>query len=277
MKLIPLLATLLFSVTSLYAQRFYPSGLQSREKISIGIGSSTYQGDLQEGRSLASTPDIMLSYEYQLNPRFTLRGDGVLYRLKGSDVKAVSTGKRERNLSFHSTNYELSSSVMVHLFRQLPANYANRRVVNIYGLLGFGLTYYNPKTTYKGQVYQLRDFSTEGISYGKFTPVIPSGMGLEFKAGRKFNVALEATYRITFTDYLDDVSTTYPDQSLLASELAMGLSDRRRELGLEPMAAGSQRGNPAFNDGYAFLNIRLIYFIDKVYYQAKDKKKRLKR
>lgn len=258
---------------SLLAQRYYPSGYQSREKFSLGIGSATYFGDLQEEGYIASTPNLMLSYEYLLNPRWSLRVDGLAYQLKGSDANSLSPGRQARNLSFHSTNYELSSSLMLFLFRQQPEVYQRRALVNIYLLAGIGATYFNPKTILNGETYSLRQFRTEGVDYGKFSPVIPAGGGLTIKVNPKLDVALEISYRLSFTDYLDDVSTTYPDAETFSSPTAMALSDRR----LNHEMAGSFRGNPALNDGYGLYNLRVIYYVDRMFYRAKERKKRKNR
>ena len=41
--------------------------------------------------------------------------------------------------------------------------------------------------------------------------VIPFGFGLKFKFSHRFMFAFEYGIRRTFTDYIDDVSTSYPD------------------------------------------------------------------
>lgn len=267
---------LLFSLLpaySLLAQRYYPSGIQSREKFSLGIGSASYFGDLQEEGYFSSTPNLMLSYEFLLNPRWSLRADGLVYQLKASDANASSLQRQARNLSFHSTNYEISSSLMLYLFRQDPVAYQKRALVNVYVLAGIGATYFNPKTTLNGETYSLGNLQTEGIAYQKWSPVIPSGGGLLLKVNPKLDVALEITYRLCFTDYLDDVSTVYPDPETLSSPIAIALSDRRLDPGME----GSARGNPALKDGYGLYNLRVVYYMDRMYYWAKEKKKRKNR
>jgi hypothetical protein len=276
-----ILFTFLFSVlsiSSVVAQRYYPSGIQSRHRVGIGLGSAAYFGDLQEGNTLPSTLNLSFSYEYQLRGRLALRADAAAYQLAASDANAgaLYPGRQERNLSFHATNAELSGSFVLYLFRNLPAAYRGRSLFNLYGLMGMGLTYYNPKTTLNdGNTYRLRDFETEGVSYSKISPLIPMGMGIQAKINRQLDMALEVVYRSTFTDYLDDVSTVYPDPESHKTELAATLSDRRLELGLEPVKAGTQRGNPEMKDGYAFYNIRFLYYLTDPYYKAADKKKKL--
>lgn len=275
MKLLLPILFLVLSCISAFAQRYYPSGIQSRSRVSVNFGSSTYMGDLQEDQLIASSPNAGLSYEYQLTPRWGVRADGLAYHLKASDANSMDPGRNERNLSFFSTNYEVSGSLMLFLFRNLPAAYSHRKPVNIYALLGLGATYFNPKTRYMGNVYQLRDFQTEGVDYSPVSAVIPSGFGITSKLGQRLDVALEATYRLTFTDYLDDVSSFYLDRESYPSELAASLGDRRQENGLEPMPGGSKRGNPTLKDGYALYNVRIIYYLNSMYYSATDKRKKL--
>lgn len=275
MKCLVLTLLLAFACFSSFAQRYYPSGVQSRTRVAVSFGSSTYMGDLQEDQLMATTPNAGLSYEYLLNRRWSLRADGLVYRLSASDANASDPGRYERNLSFFSTNYELSTSLMLYLFRQPPAAYSQRRPWNMYALLGFGATYYNPKTVYEGKTYQLREYRTEGVAYGKFSPVIPAGLGLSAKISERFDLALEATYRLTFTDYLDDVSGSYLAAHEYSSELAAALGDRRLNQGVEPSSPTLKRGNPALKDGYALYNLRVIYYLNIMYYSGKDKRKKL--
>ena len=272
-----LLFFLLLPSHLLLAQRYYPSGFLSREQLGFGMGTSTYFGDLQEEGYFASTLHFMLNYEYQLHPHWSLKADGVIYQLKASDANSNDAGRMIRNLSFHSTNVELSSSLLFYLFRKLPTDYTQRPSVNIYGQIGLGATYFNPKNIYHGTAYSLRDLQTEGVAYSKVTAVIPMGIGVQFRATDKLDITFETSYRYAFSDYLDDVSTKYQDQSAFQSEIAAALSDPRQELGKKPAAAGSQRGNPTVKDGYGLYSLRLSYYLNGPYYQAKDRKQKWKR
>ena len=42
---------------------------------------------------------------------------------------------------------------------------------------------------------------------------IPTGIGVRYKLSNRLDISAEASYRWTFTDYLDDVSADYPDLS----------------------------------------------------------------
>ena len=66
---------------------------------------------------------------------------------------------------------------------------------------------------------------------------------------------IEAGFRKTFTDYLDDVSTTYPGGNLLdMTNEAIYMSDP-----LGTHSKNMERGNPDKKDWYAFAGITLSF------------------
>ncbi|MBC8173325.1 MAG: hypothetical protein H7X71_05395, partial [Chitinophagales bacterium] len=91
------------------------------------------------------------------------------------------------------------------------------------------------------------------------------GAGLKYAVSRTFNIALSFTANKTFTDYIDDVSTTYVDETTLTAEngaLSFELSNRTDEyLNSEPLPYDEfhPRGNPAYNDWYGYSGITLSY------------------
>jgi hypothetical protein len=67
-------------------------------------------------------------------------------------------------------------------------------------------------------------------------------------------------FRKTFNDYIDDVSTTYVDETLLRNTRGQKVVDiayRGDELpgGLPYPTAGTQRGNPKSKDSYYFFGL----------------------
>jgi hypothetical protein len=83
---------------------------------------------------------------------------------------------------------------------------------------------------------------------------IPFGIGFKYMASKKFAFECQFGFRRTFTDYLDDVSTVYPDvvdrfeQSGL---IGATLTDRSIENnGLPTYKKGYKRGNPNTKDWY---------------------------
>ncbi len=87
------------------------------------------------------------------------------------------------------------------------------------------------------------------------------------------SVNFDFGHRLTFTDYIDDVSTTYPDPEAIYSwyepekaQMMIDLSNRSVEVDPEGQYANitapdMQRGNPESKDAYLFSTISLAYRI----------------
>ena len=135
------------------------------------------------------------------------------------------------------------------------------------------MTTYSPKTLYEGKYVALRPLVTEGKKYGKVAFVLPYGGGVRFKINPWLDAAFEVGYRWAFTDYLDDVSTNYPEANTLSDfgdkygstnpELSVILSDRRGEEADANVfqLRNPQRGNAERNDGYFLVQIKGEYTI----------------
>ena len=62
-----------------------------------------------------------------------------------------------------------------------------------------------------GVKYKLRPLQTEGKSYENIAICVPAGFGIKKAFNSQGGIKLEAGYRFTNTDYLDDVSDVYYD------------------------------------------------------------------
>ena len=86
---------------------------------------------------------------------------------------------------------------------------------------------------------------------------IPMGGGFKIAVYKTFIIILEYGIRKTFTDYLDDVSTTYTGGNLIdMSPIAIEMSDKSLN---GPQTKGFQRGNTKDNDWYTFTGITLSF------------------
>lgn len=264
MKKIYLITSLVvITVFSSFGQSFY-SARRERSLIFVGgMGLSTYFGELKTGNSFDTKPTLNAGLQYYLSEHVSARVDATWFQLSGSDAVADPTGalgRKDRNLSFLSNNFEISGTLAFSIM-STGGRYYRRPTLNIYGFTGLGLCYFNPTTEYKGETYSLPSIQTEGVSYSTFTPVIPIGVGLRVKVARDFNLAFEGGFRMTFTDYLDDASSkTYP--TTFTSPLQQALSYRGVEL-TPPgvLTDGKVRGNPKTNDAYFLLNVKLEYYL----------------
>ncbi len=298
MKQLGLLVLFLLIGADAFSQSFYNNRRNRKMTITAGTGTASYYGELSNPTDyLDLSPNLALGLQYQIIPRIKVAGDLTWYRIFGSDVNANDSdlgfnGRRGRNLSFTSNNYELIGYVVVELF-STGDRYYDRPIVNPYLYAGFGVTYYNPVArleqdyTVFGDVtvpagrYNLRELRTEGVAYGRFAQVIPMGFGVRYRLTPYLNLALDGGYRITNTDFLDDASNVHfgsADPNAARAEFleigsadpaaSVALSDRRWELDqfednyrIQP---GAKRGNPTADDGYFIFNAKVEYYLPRV-------------
>lgn len=265
----------------LQAQSFYNWKRDRKLMLGFGIGTTNYYGDISNpGQLISANPNLSLNLEYPASPRLNARLELMYYQIEAADSEYEGDKSREdryiRNLSFRANNFEASVAATVSLY---PDNrvYYLRPKINPYGLLGIGVTTVNPKAKYKGDWYNLRPIQTEGVDYSPVALVIPFGGGVKFKVNNEFNMAVEAVYRIAFTDYLDDISSTYIDNASFTDPVEAILADRRQEQGLTPAAAGNIRGNPDSNDGYFTISVKGTYYLPTSNWLRKMGSKRPKR
>jgi hypothetical protein len=258
------------------AQSFYGWKRERNLTIGGGIGMAAYFGELNNpGDYFDNSLNTVFNVNYYFFDRLAVRGDLIWYRLQGDDRKANTSGRVNRNLHFRSDNIEFSTNLIIHLFSH-NTKYYKRELFNPYIFAGLGLTYFNPKAELDGKWHSLRPLQTEGSenAYGPFTMVIPMGIGVKMRVIPQLNLGIELGYRITFTDYLDDVSTVYPNPDSFTNPIAAKLSDRRWELDLPPAREGGIRGNPDNKDGYMLLNLTAEYYIPSFQISKKRKMKK---
>ncbi len=279
-------------------QSFYFQRVDRPHVISVGIGGSSLYGDMyrpSKDRPMQVGPSASISYLRRMNERIHLRGEFNYYQLKGDDKLSAfeerkeldpESDRRGRNLSFRSNNFELSATAVIDLIPTYGYTYTvsrkNGRVkpsVNSffrpnftpYVFFGVGMTSNTPKAELDNTYYSLRPLQTEGVQYGPVTLTLPTGFGLRVKWNYKNDIGIEAGYRFTLTDYLDDVSDEYIDPSNFRGDpVALRLQDRRPEIGLMPKwdrAANSgvtlRRGNPADNDGFFIVQVKWFHYLSK--------------
>ena len=232
--------------------------LQSQD-IEIGFfgGVSYYLGDINPGLHYSQSKSAYgVLARYNMNTRMAVKLS--LYRGKIAGDDAVTTAVDGRDLKFESVVNDLSA---IFEFNFLPYFTGSRKsyfTPYIFG--GASVFTYNPKV---GDV-SLRDIGTEGQNegyigrkpYSKVSFAIPFGFGFKYSITKKLGLAVEWGLRKTFTDYIDDVSTTYYlfGSNIDPSDQAAFLSDPNRDH--EP---GMQRGNSETNDWYAFTGITITY------------------
>lgn len=251
---------LLVSVSNMVAQNIYKKG-----EYGFGIGGATYFGDLNQGKTLASTRYAANFFlKNNVNPYIAYKAHIMYGLVSGSDALSKNTFNKTRNLDFNSNIIELGFQTEFNFLNYTLGDFDNR--FTPYIALGIGVFNYNPYTTYENTKYFLRPLGTEGQNfelykdrrYKSYALSIPIGMGIKYWVGGGLTAAFEITNRFTSTDYLDDVSTTYVGASYFSStnppiptdEPAFVLQDRSIEKG-EPIGiSGRQRGISGTRDQY---------------------------
>src|SRR5688572_13578743 len=189
-------------------QSFYAIRRERSIMAVFGTGTTHYKGDLADPKSFNKTQfNILAGIEYPFTKRFSARAELTYFRLEGDDASSENDERRDRNLSFFSNNIELTTVGTVSLV-PTGARFYQRSILNFYAFGGVGLLYTNPKTTRdNGEKVALQPIQTEGEKYSRFQPVILGGAGIKYMVNPFINICAEIGYRLSFTDYLDDVST----------------------------------------------------------------------
>jgi len=263
------------------SQSFYALRRDRNFLVSLGSGTANYYGEMvNPGEFGTLRPNVAIGAEYYLTNRISARAELTWFQLSGNDADA-DDDRVERNLSFRANCLELSALGAINL-TPMGLRFYQRSALNFHAFAGIGVLYFNPKAKYQGEWHALRPLETENKKYSRIQPVIPAGIGARIKLDPFFNILIEGGYRFTFTDYLDDASSTrYVDVALLnnKSDLARALSDRRVEIDTQPNRPSEvgKRGNPDENDGYFIANITLQYYLPKMMFTNYNKLYNVKR
>lgn len=237
-------------------------------ELGIMTGGSNYQGDLQ---SKAIEPsEIHAAFgafaRYNFNKHFAVRLQGMYTTLSGSDANHRATNPlRARNLSFQSSVIEASLTAEVNVFG-FDVNDQKGSSIFVFG--GVGAFKFNPRAELLGIMYDLQPLGTEGqnqstSNYGLISATFPVGIGAKIAVSQRINFSLEYGLRFTLTDYIDDVSTLYPDLNIMSGidPVAASLSYRSPEIdpSVNANPFGEARGDANSMDKYMILGITLSY------------------
>jgi hypothetical protein len=249
-----------------------------RHEIGLFGGGSYYLGDINPKKHFAQTQIAFGGiYRYNINPHWAMRVNAYRGRVESSD--AVIRFNQRRNLSFRSEITEIAMGLELNFFPYMTGrvSMSGRKKMRATPFIFAGLGYFkfNPQAYYEGKWYDLQPLGTEGqgtttyydkkaYSLGSFA--VPFGIGAKFSLAKNIAVAFEWGLRKTFTDYLDDVSTTYADPLLLSTEnsLISGILSDRTVYGPndEPLSnVGKQRGDSSTKDWYSFAGVTVTFKI----------------
>jgi len=226
----------------------------------IFLGGSYYLGDLNPVKHFDLTkPAFGVLFRYNLSNRFSARGNLLYGNVMGDDARSDSYAQQQRNLSFKSNILEFSAMMEFNFVEYKIGN--EKAPFSPYVFLGMGIFKYEPRADVGGNWVDLPNLRTEGQdkTYKIIQPSIPFGVGVKLNLAKRLGLCIEWGMRKTFTDYIDDVSKTYADPTLMANPLAAYLSDRSAIPEQNNSNVGRQRGNPRTKDWYSFAGITLNF------------------
>jgi hypothetical protein len=254
------------------------TGYAQYSELGIQAGSMYYVGDLNPSHFKSNHLALGLLYRYSLNKRIAIRINFLYGNVEANDADNDDVFRKNRNLSFRSNIVELGGMVEFNYYSYAPADKDNR--FTTYLFIGFNYFKMRPEAQLGDIWYELNTLSTEGQglsggpnNYRLDAFAVPLGLGLKYNLGERIALGLEYGIRFTFTDYLDDVSTTYFPLDELATQgqvspVAAQLADRRLDRTapvstLEGEPTGLQRGDPSRKDWYGFAGISFSVRIGK--------------
>ncbi len=250
---------------------------QSRQRdgeVGMNLGFSNFLGDLGgsplEGRPLwfdidaaVTRPAVGVVYRQEVFPHWSVRANFYYSVVRGSDELTKNESRSLRNLSFRSPLCELTAFIEYDLFRFVGAD---KKPWTPFIYAGFGTFWFNPQAFYNGEWIDLQPLGTEGQGLPQYPDrqpyslnalCFPIGGGIKYMTKNNWVFGLETACRLTNTDYIDDVSTDYPNAAFIQefydpdkAALIIALSDRSIAGDKVTSGAESQRGNPGYNDAY---------------------------
>ncbi|HMJ46005.1 MAG TPA: hypothetical protein VK498_01660 [Ferruginibacter sp.] len=284
-----------------------------RVKLEIGLnfGPTFFLGDLGGNHGYGTTfiKDVNLELTKMMKGGFItaypkdwlgIRLAGQITYIAGQDNLIDTKGvnelwRKQRNLDFKSTMWEAYGAIEIYPTMLFKKYDDYDPFLSPYGFIGLGVFHFDPKgsiTDGNGVQtwHKLHPLRTEGQGMAEY-PLkkpysltqfnIPLGAGLRVRVSSRYNVSTELLYRKTFTDYIDDVSTTYidpvyfdkyltPDNAIIARKIhdkTVGIVTP----GVNRYEPGTQRGNHFNMDAYFSFVLKIGIRIGPVYENATER------
>ncbi len=278
-------------------------GNKFKVEAGLNFGPTFFLGDLggNQGKGTPFLKDINLELTKMMKGAFIsvypadwigLRVAGQYTYVAGEDNIINTTGvdeswRKQRNLDFRSKMWEVYAAL--ELYPTLMFNRdGNDPRLKPYGFIGGGIFHFNPEGSIKASSggkgwYELHPLRTEGQGMAEYPDKkpysltqfnVPMGVGIKYQLSERVNLGTELLYRKTFTDYIDDVSTTYIDPYYFDQYLSPADALTARKIHDKTVSIvtnvtryqpGTQRGNSQNMDAYFSTVVKLgvrLGFID---------------
>ena len=279
----------LLLITNTYSQHLM-FGEKVKWEVGVNFGPTFFLGDLggNHGKGTTFIKDVNLELTKFMKGAFItvypadwigLRVAAQYTYVKGEDYIINTDGvnelwRKQRNLDFRSNMYEAYAAIEI-LPTMLFKKYSDYEpFIKPYGFFGVGIFHFDPEGSIVDANgartwHKLHPLKTEGQGMKEYpgkktynlTQInIPLGFGIKVAVSNRVSTSVEILYRKTFTDYIDDVSTTYIDPDLFDVYLnaqdaliARKIHDKTMGIvtpGINRYEPGTQRGNAKNMDAY---------------------------
>jgi hypothetical protein len=298
------LSGVLFFNSTSFSQHLMLGNENLKIEAGLNFGPSFFLGDLggNYGKGRPFLKDLNLEETKLVKGAFisVYPADWIGFRIAGNltplsaEDKIINTGgehetyRKERNLDFKTNVWELYTAVELYPTMMFAKYEDYDPRLKPYGFVGIGVFHFNPKgslTSANGNKtwYDLQPLRTEGQGMKEYPGKkqysltqlnIPMGFGLKYQLSPRVNIGTELLYRKTFTDYIDDVSTTYVDPlifenylSVKDAAIARQLYDKTNSLVVPANRTipGEQRGNSKNKDAYFSTVIKIGVRLGDIY------------
>ena len=298
--------------------QFYKNqGYWKKDRLELigGLGAANFLGELGGRDRVGSDfiwdletkqfkPAMTFGLRYTTSKSTKIRAQISYSVLAGDDALTTEKFRSNRNINFRSRSWEAAGIFEVILRKVRPGHQYNLtglkgqkpRAANFYAFAGLGILKYNPQGFLDNEWYDLQPLGTEGQNfsdgadpYSLYSLVIPMGIGYRWRTiNDNIMMGIEIGHRLTFSDYIDDVSTVYYDPAQLGNQpgftefdnllaqyfgdpsLGYYIDEEGTQVAL-PGATnpGEQRGDSEDNDAYLFAQVTMSYKIAKRVYRKK--------
>ena len=193
------------------------TGPQKPLKMGLGLMGSAYVGDLNtNGESFSRFyPGVSISLQFASEKLIAPQLNTGFGRFLSQNRDLAAIDGIQPNTFVETPIFFVDFRLRVRFLRQTA--------INPYFSLGLGLLGYTPKDAAGNSLLDNLSTRVEGETYGSLTAGFPLSLGTEIQLSPLLGIGLEYTYRLTTSDYLDNISQLGPRagndklQSLLLS------------------------------------------------------------
>jgi hypothetical protein len=218
---------LIFAQIHCFGQKIPWERFNKTLSLDLGAGTAKYFGDIYPTNNLYSYTstvrwNVSSNLTWQFSPFFSLRtgftwvrisGDDLVFANKNMNAKPISDAfdlQFLRNLHFRNDIKELSFIGIINLRNGFSNRTSNRPDQTPYLFSGMNLFLSQPMVREKYDMLTSSKGEWTNInisqSNSKLDLSIPIGLGIRKKLNSKLDLVAEVSYRVTFTDKLDDIT-----------------------------------------------------------------------